>query len=111
MLKGERYMKVVIYVTYNIENNQKYRGEIENIFEENCFIKVDEFETLYKQIFTVADWSEGKEKFEKVRCNLENDLKLEMKRINKDIFSSKLKVVLGFTLSLENFPINKITEI
>ena len=110
MLKGERYMKVVIYVTYNIENNQKYREEIENIFEENYFIKVEEFETLYNQIFTVADWSEGKEKFEKVRCNLENDLKLETKRINKDIFP-KLKVVLGFTLSLENFPINKITEI
>ena len=104
-------MKVVMYVTYNIENNQKYREEIENIFEENYFIKVDEFETLYKRIFTVADWSKGKEKFEKVRCNLENDLKLEMKRINKDIFSSKLKVVLGFTLSLENFPTNKITEI
>ena len=26
-------MKVVMYVTYNIENNQKYRREIENIFE------------------------------------------------------------------------------
>ena len=103
-------MKVVMYVTYNIENNQKYRREIENIFEENCFIKVDEFETLYKQIFTVADWSKGKEKFEKVRDDLENDLKLEMKRINKNIFP-KLKIVLGFTLSLESFPTDKITEI
>lgn len=103
-------MKVVMYVTYNIENNQKYRREIENIFEKNCFIKVDEFETLYKEIFIVADWSEGKEKFEKVRDNLENDLKLEMKRINKNIFP-KLKIVLGFTLSLESFPTDKITEI